>query len=169
MLVMGPWFGCLSAHPVVSNSWRPHGLQHARPPCPSPTPGLCPSSCPLHQWWRLTISSSDAPFSFCHQSFPASGTFPMNLLFTSDNQNTGASASAKVLLGNMQASSPLRLTGLICHHGSLAIPLSVGRFKSRSPKCLNAFTSIHAFYAPGFILGYFSSKGNIQSGNPNIL
>ena len=83
-----------------------------RPPCPSSSPGVCPSSCSLHQWCCPAISFSDALFS-CPPSFPASGTFPMNCLFTSDDQNTGASASASVLPGNIQSWSHLRLTGLI--------------------------------------------------------
>ena len=65
---------------VVSNSLQPHGLQHARLPCPSPTPGACSNSCPLNQWCHPTISSSVIPFSSCLQSFPASGTFPMSRL-----------------------------------------------------------------------------------------
>ena len=97
--------------PVVPNSLQPHGLQHARPPCPSPSPGVCPSSCSLHQWCRPAISSSDALFSFFPQSFPASGTFLMSRLFASDDQNSGASAS--VLPVNIQGWSPLRLTGFI--------------------------------------------------------
>ena len=88
------------------------GLQHARPLCPSPSPGFCPSSCSLPRWCHPAISFSDALFS-CPQSFPASGTFPMSCLFASDDQNTGASASASVLLGNIQGWSHLRLTGLI--------------------------------------------------------
>ena len=75
----------------------PQGLQHARPPCPSPSPEVCPSSCPLHQWCCPAILSSDALFSFYPQSFPASGTFPMSHLFTSDDKNPGASASASIL------------------------------------------------------------------------
>ena len=81
------------------------------------TPGLpvppivCPSSCSLHQWCRPAISSPDALFSFCPQSFPASGTFPVSCPLTSDVQNTGASAS--VIPVNIQGWSPLRLTGLI--------------------------------------------------------
>ena len=94
--------------PVVSNSLQPHGLQHTRPPCPSPSPEVCLSSCPLHQWCHPALSSSDALFSFCPQSFPESGTFPM---FTSDEQNTGASAS--VLPMNIQGWFPLRVTDLI--------------------------------------------------------
>ena len=68
----------LFSRSVMSDSVRPHGLQHTRPLCPSPSPEVCPSSCPLHQWCHPAISSSDALFSFCPQSFPASGTFPMS-------------------------------------------------------------------------------------------
>ena len=90
----------------------PHGLQHIRPPCPSPSPGVCPSSCSLHQWCHPAISSSDALFSFYPQSFPASGTFPMSL-FASDDQNTEASASASILSMIILGWIPLRLTILI--------------------------------------------------------
>ena len=86
-----------------------HSLQHARPPCPSPSPRVCPSSCSLHQWWCPAISSSDTIFSFCPQSFPASGTFPMTHLFTTDDKNNGASPSAAVLPVNILGWSPLRL------------------------------------------------------------
>ena len=95
----------LFSSPVVSNSLQPHRVQHARPSCPSPSPRVCPVSCPLHHWYHPFISSSDA--------FPASGTFPMSHLFALDDQNTGASASASVLPVNIQGWSPLRLTGLI--------------------------------------------------------
>ena len=80
------------SRPVMSNSLRPHGLQHARPPCLSPPPKVCPSSGSLHRWCHPTISSSDALFSFCPQSIPASRTLPMSHLFTLDDQNTGASS-----------------------------------------------------------------------------
>ena len=103
------WF----SGPVVSDSLQPHGLQHTRPPCLSPSPRVCPSSCPFHRWCHPAISSSDALFSFCPQSLPASGTFPMNHLCASDDQNTGTSASASVFPVNIQGWSPLRLTGLI--------------------------------------------------------
>ena len=76
------------SHSVVSNSLQPHELQHARPPCPSPTPGVHPNPCPLSQWCRPTISSSVVPFSSCPQSFPASGSFPMSQLFASGGQWT---------------------------------------------------------------------------------
>ena len=103
----------LFSHSVVSNSLWSHGLKHSRPPFPSSSPGVCPSSCSLHQWCPPAISSSDTLFSFCPQSFPASGTFPRNRLFASDDQNTRASASASVLPVDIQGWSPLRLTGLI--------------------------------------------------------
>ena len=90
----------------------PQGLQNARPPCPSPSPEVCPGSCPLHQWCNPTVSSSDT-LLFCPQSLPVSGTFLMSQLFISDDQNTGASASESVLLMSIQGWFPLRLTGLI--------------------------------------------------------
>ena len=85
---------------VVSNSLRPHGLQHTRPPCLSPTPRVYSSSCPLSWWCHPTISSSVVPFSSRFLSFPASGSCAMSQLFTSDSQSIGASAS--VLLMNIQ-------------------------------------------------------------------
>ena len=88
---------CVFIHPVVSNSLQPHGLQCTRPPCPSPSPKVCPSSYPLHWWCHPSISSSDTLFSSCPQSSPASGIFPMSQLFTPGDQNTGVSASASVL------------------------------------------------------------------------
>ena len=99
--------------PVVSDSLWSHGLQHARPLCPSPSSKVCPSSCPLHQWCLAAISSSDTLFSFCPQSLPASGTFQMSQLFASCDQNTGASTSLLVLPMNIQGWFPLGLTGLI--------------------------------------------------------
>ena len=103
----------LFSHSVVSDSlWR-HGLQHARLPCPSPTPGVCSNSCPLSQWCHPTISSSIVPFSSCLQSFPESGSFPTSQLFTSSGQSIRASASASVLLMNIQDWSPLGWTGWI--------------------------------------------------------
>ena len=89
------------SYPVESDSSRPHGLWHARPPWPSPSPGACPSSLSLHWWCRPVISSSDTLFSFCPQSFQASGTFPMSSLLASDDQNTGAPASASLLPVNI--------------------------------------------------------------------
>ena len=92
---------------VVSNSLGPHGLQHARPLCPSPTPRVYSNSCPLGWWCHPTISSSVIPFSSCLQSFPASGSFPMSQLFASGGQSIGPSASASVLPMNIQGWFPL--------------------------------------------------------------
>ena len=103
----------LFSFPVISDSLWPCELQHARPLCLSPSLEVCPMSCPLPRWCHPAISSSDTLFSFCPQSFPASGAFPISQLFTSDNQNTGVSASASVLLMSVQDWFPLRLTGLI--------------------------------------------------------
>ena len=103
----------LFSHPVVSDSLWPHGLQHTRPLCPSPSLEVCPSSCPLHWWCHPAISSSDMLFSFWPQSFPASGTFAMSQLFASDDQNTGVSVLASVLPMNTQDWSPLGWTGWI--------------------------------------------------------
>ena len=101
------------SHSVVSNSVWPHGLQHARPPCPSPTPRAYSNSHPLSQWCHPTISSSVVPFSSCLQSFPASGSFPMSQFYASGGQSIGASASASVLPMNIQDWSPLGWPGWI--------------------------------------------------------
>ena len=98
---------------VLSNSLRPRGLQHARLPCPSPTPTVYSNSCPLSPWCHPTILSSVIPFSFCLQSFPASGSFPMSQFFTSGGQSIGASASASVLPMNIQDWFLLGWTGCI--------------------------------------------------------
>ena len=87
---------------VVSDSLRPHELQHARPPCPSPTPGVHPDPRPLSQWCHPTVSSSVVPLSSCPQSFPASGSFQMSQLFAWGGQSIGVSASASVLPMNIQ-------------------------------------------------------------------
>ena len=98
---------------VMSDSLWPHEPQHARPPCPSPTPGVHPNPCPWSQWCHPTISSSVVSFSSCPQSFPASGSFQMSQLFTSGGQSIGDSASASVLPMNTQDWSPLGWTGWI--------------------------------------------------------
>ena len=95
---------------VMSNSLRPHGLQHPKLPCPSPTPGACSNSCPSSQWCHPTISSSVVPFSSYLQFFPASGSFPISQFFTSGGQSIGVSASASVLPMNIQDWFPLGLT-----------------------------------------------------------
>ena len=124
---------------IVSDSLRPHGLQHARLPCPSPTHTTYSNSCPSRQWCHPTISSFVIPFSSCLQSFPASGSFLMIQLFTSGGQSIGASASASVLPLNIQDWSPLGLTGwislqskgfssLLQHHSSKASILRCSTF-----------------------------------------
>ena len=122
---------------IVSDSLRPHGLQHARLPCPSPSPRACSNSCPLSQWCHPTISSAIVPFSSHLQIFPASGSFPMSQLFTSGGQSIGVSALASVLPMNTQDWSPLGWTGwtsfqslksLLQHHSSNASILLCSAF-----------------------------------------
>ena len=98
---------------VVTNSLHPHEWQHARPPCPSPSPGVHSDSRPSSQWCHPAISSSVVPFSFCPQSLPASESFQMSQLFTWGGQSIGVSASASVLPKNTQDWSPLGWTGWI--------------------------------------------------------
>ena len=98
---------------VVSNSLRFHGLQHARPPCPSPTPGVYSNSCPSTRWCHPVISSSVIPFSSCPQSFPASGSFQMNQLFTSGSQSTGVSSFSISPSNQYSGRFPLGWTGWI--------------------------------------------------------
>ena len=101
------------SHSVVSNSLWPHESQHARPPYPSPTPGVHASSCPLRRWGHPAISSSVVPFSSCPQSLPASESFPMSQLFTWGGQSTGVSALASILPMNTQGWSPSEWTSWI--------------------------------------------------------
>ena len=108
------------SHPVVSNSLGPHGMQHTRPPCPSPTPGVYSNSCPLSWWCHPTISSSVIPLSSCLQSFPASRSFQLSQFFASGGQTIGVSVSASVLPMNIQDWFPLGLTGLILQSKGLS-------------------------------------------------
>ena len=101
------------SHSVVSDSLQPHELQHARPPCPSPTPGVHPNPCPLSRCCHPTISFSVVPLSSCPQSFPASGSFQMSQLFTWGGQRIAVSASTLVLSMNTQDWSALGWTGWI--------------------------------------------------------
>ena len=98
---------------IQSDSLRLHELQHARPPCPSPTPGVHPNPCPQSWWCHPAISYSVIPFSSCPQSFPASGCFQMSQLFASGGQSIVVSASTSVLPMNTQDLSPLGWTGWI--------------------------------------------------------
>ena len=101
------------SYSVVANSLWLHGLQHARPPCPSPTPRVYSNSCPLSQWCHPTISSSVDLFSSHVQSFPASGSFQMSQFFASSDQSIGTSVSESVLPMNIQDRFPLGWTGWI--------------------------------------------------------
>ena len=107
------WFSVQFSRSVVSDSLQPHESQHARPPCPSRTPGVYSNSCPSSQWCHPAISSSVVPFSSCPQSLPASGSFPMSQLFTWGGQSIGVSASASILPMNTQDWFPLGWTGWI--------------------------------------------------------
>ena len=98
---------------VVSDSLQPHEWQHARPPCPSPIPGVHPNSGPSSQWCNPAISSSVVPWSSCHECLPASGSFPMSQLFTRGGQSTGVSALASFLPKKSQGWSPLEWTSWI--------------------------------------------------------
>ena len=140
------------SHSVVSNSLRPHGLQHARLPCPSPTPGACSNSCPSSPWCHPIIPSSAVPFASLLQSFPASGSFPMSQFFASGNQSIGVSASASVLPKNIQNRFPLGLTGWISLQSKrLSRVFSNTPVQSINSSVLNfpyspAFTSIHDYW-----------------------
>ena len=138
---MDLWF----SHSVLSNSFWPHGLQHSRLPCPSPSPGACSNSCPLSPWCHPTISSSVTPFSSCPQSFPASGSFPMSWLLASGGKSTGASTSASVLPVNNQGWFPLWLTGLISLRSS-------GLIKDWNPKASNSLFLPHHPVITGFLM-----------------
>ena len=111
--VLGSAHQSLSGNTIHSVQFSSVLLQHARPPCPSPTPRVYSNSCPSCQWYNPTISSSVVPFSSCLQSFPASGSFQMSQFFTSGGQSIGVSASGSVLPMNTQGWSPLGWTGWI--------------------------------------------------------
>ena len=152
----------------MSDSLWPHGLQHARLPCPSPTPGACSNSCPLGRWVHPTISSSVIPFSFCLQSFPESRSFPMSQFFTSDGQSIGASASASVLPMNIQGWFPLGLTGWISLHSKgLSRVFSNTTVQSMNSSALSllygpTLTSIHA-YRKNHSLTIWTFVGKVMS------
>ena len=136
------------SHSVVSDSLRPHRLQDARLPCPSPTPRAYSSSCPLNRWCHPTISSSVIPFSSCPQSFPASGYFPLSQFFASGGQSIGASASASVLPMNIQEWFPLGLVGSPCSPWDSQESSPTPQFKSINSSALSflyspTLTSIH--------------------------
>ena len=139
------------SHSVVSDSLRPHELQHARLPCPSPTPGLYSNSCPLSPWCHPATSSSVVPFSSCLQSLPASEPFPRSQFFTSGGQSTGVSASASVLPMNIQDWFPLGWTGWISLQSNGLSRSSTPQFKSINSLALSFLyspnlTSIHDYW-----------------------
>ena len=128
---------------VMSNALQHHGLQHARPPCPSPTPGVHSNSCPLSRWCHPTISSSVTPFSSHLQSFPASGSFQMSQLFTSGGQSIGVSASTSVLPMNSQDWYPLGWTGWTSLQSK-----GLSRVFSNTTVQKHQFFSTHFLYSP---------------------
>ena len=140
-----------SSRSVVSNSLRPHELQHARPPCPSPTPGVYSNSRPSSGWCYPAISSSVIPFSSCPQSFPASESFPVSQLFAWGGQSIGVSALASVLPKNTQDWS-LEWTGWIsCSPRDSQESSPTPQFKSINSSALSflhspTFTCIHDYW-----------------------
>ena len=113
MLCVQHFLVCFSSvQSVVSDCLQPHRPQHTRPPCPSPTSGVYPNSCPLSRWCHPTISSSVVPFSSCLQSFPAPGSFPVSQFYASGGQNIGVPISTSVLPMNTQDWSPLGCTSV---------------------------------------------------------
>ena len=133
---------------VMSDSSWTHGLQHARLPHPSLSPGVYPSSCPLNLWYHPTISSSIILFSFCPQSFPASGSFPMSQLFPFGGQSIGASTSASVFPKSFQSLFPLGLTGLISllSKGCSRVFTSTTVWKHQFFCALSSLTSRHDYW-----------------------
>ena len=144
------WISIHFSRSVVSNSLRLHEPQHARPPCPSPTPGVHPNPCPLCRWCHLAISSSVVLFSFCPQCFPASGSFQMSQLFPSDGQSIGASAS--VLPMNIQDWFPLQwLVWSLCSQRDFQEYSPGLQFESNSSLMLSllygpTLTSVHGYW-----------------------
>ena len=131
------------SYSVVSDSWWPHGLQHTRPPCPSPSPRACSNSCPSSWWHHPTISSSLVPVSSLLQSFPVSGSFPMSQYFASGGWSNEVSGSASVLPMNIQHWFPLGWTGWI-----LCSPRD-SQESSPTPQFKNIdFFSIQLSYSP---------------------
>ena len=127
----------------MSDSLQHHGLQHARPPCQSPTPGVYPNSCPLSQWCHLTISSSVVPFSFCLQSFPTEGSFQMSQLFALGGQNAGVSALTSDFQWTPRTDFP--------YSGLVGSPCSPRDCQESSPtpqfKCINS-SALNFLYSP---------------------
>ena len=140
------------SHSVVSDSLWPHGLQHARHPCPSPTPRVCSKSCPLSWWWHPTISSSIIPFSSHLQSFPESGSFPMSQFFISGGPSIGVSASAQSFQWILRTDFPQYvLIGSPCSPRDSQESSPTPQFKSIDSLALSflyspTLTSIHDYW-----------------------
>ena len=140
------------SHSVTSNSLRPHGLQHARLPCPLPVPTACSNSCPSNKWCCPTISSSVVPFSSHLQSFPEKGSFQMSQFFTSSGQSIGVSASTSVLPMNIQYWFPLGLTGgSSCSRRDSQVYSPTPQFNSINSSALSflyspTITSVHNYW-----------------------
>ena len=137
----------------LSRVWLlwPHGLRHARFPCPSLSSQVCSNSCPLSRWWYLTISSCVALFSLCPQSFPASRSFPISVLFASGDQSIGTSASASVLPMDIQGWFQGWLVWSLCCPRDSEESFSAPQFKSINSLALSllygpAFTSMHDYW-----------------------
>ena len=138
----------------MSNSLWSHERQHARLPCPSPTPGACSNSSPLNRWCHPTISSSVIPFSSRLQSYPASGSFSMSQFFPLGGQSTGVSASASVLPVNIQEWFPLRLVGSPWYPRDSQVSSQIPQFKSINSSC-------SAFFIVQFSHSYMTTGKNI--------
>ena len=137
---------------VMPNYLRPHGLQHTRPPCPSPTPRVYSNSCPLNWWCYSIIASSIIPYSFCLQSFPVSGSFQMSQFFASGGQRIRVAASKSVLPMNVPDRFPLGWTGWISlQFMGLSRVFSTPQFKSINSSALSflyspTLTSVHDYW-----------------------
>ena len=131
------------SHSVVSDSLWPHESQHARPPCPSPTPRVHSDSCPLSRWCHPAISSSIVPFSSCPQSLPASESFPMSQLFAWGGQSIGVSALTSVLPMNTQDWSPLEWTGWISMQSKGLSRVFSNTIVQKHQSCLLSFFMVH--------------------------
>ena len=161
------------SHSVVPNPLQPHELQHARPPCPSPTPGVYTNSCLLRQWCHPAISNSVVPFSSHLQSFPASGSFPISQLFISGGQSIGASASASVLPKNIQNWFPLGWTGWIpCSPRDSQESSPTPQFKSINSSALSFMVQLsHPYMTTGktklWLDGLLFAKYQGHQGSPD--
>ena len=139
----------IAVHLIVSDSLRPHGLQHARPPCPSPSPGVSSNSCSLSQWCHPTISSFVVSLSSCLQASPVSRSLPMSHFFKSGGQSIGASASASIISMNSQGWFLSGFTGLILQSKGFSRVLSsttVWRHQFfGTPALFTALTFVHDY------------------------